>query len=335
MTLTAQKPVALVAGGGGFVGSHLCDALLDRGMEVICLDDFSTGRRENIRPLANSPRFALIEASVTDLPPLALPRLDWVFNLASPASPRRYQQDPVRTVMINVLGTHHLLEVARKHQARFLQASTSEVYGDPEQHPQDENYLGHVNPMGPRACYDEGKRVAETLCADYMRAGSAQVRVARIFNTYGPRMCADDGRIVSNLISQALGNAPLTIYGDGTQTRSFCYVSDLVRGLVALMAHEGALPGPVNLGNPSEITILELADIVRKVTGSRSEVVLRPLPEDDPKRRRPSIDRARDLLGWAPVVPLRDGLAETAAWFSAQRLPGTRSGEGEVARAAE
>jgi len=322
----------LVAGGAGFLGSHLCDALLARDMRVICLDSFHTGRAQNVAPLCNDPRFRLIEADVaTD--PLPEERVDWVFNLASPASPPHYQADPVRTMMTNVLGTKNLLAHATRYGARFVQASTSEVYGDPELHPQREDYWGHVNPVGTRACYDEGKRAAEALCYDHMRGHDLDVRVARIFNTYGPRMRPDDGRIVSNLLVQALEGREMTVYGDGSQTRSFCYVSDLVRGLIALMEVEATPDGPVNLGNPDEVTILELARRIQQQIPGRAKIVFRPLPSDDPKRRKPDISRARDLLGWAPEVPLARGLEETAAWFA---LPGNRMvPDAQIARPAE
>lgn len=332
MTLHQFPRTALVAGGAGFVGSHLCDALLAAGMRVICVDDFYTGRRQNVAPLCNDRRFRLVEADVS-ADPLPEERIDWLFNLASPASPPHYQADPVRTMMTNVVGTQNLLSLATRQGARYLQASTSEIYGDPELHPQREDYWGNVNPIGTRACYDEGKRAAEALCFDHLRAGTLDVRVARIFNTYGPRMRADDGRIVSNLLVQALEGKDLTIYGDGGQTRSFCYVSDLVRGLIALMAAEKTPEGPVNLGNPNEVTILELARHVRETVDSRSEIVFHPLPLDDPKRRRPDISRAAALLGWQPEIPLEKGLAETAAWFA---VPGHRLVEvDEQARPAE
>ncbi|MDX5403225.1 MAG: SDR family oxidoreductase [Rhodobacterales bacterium] len=315
--MTGQEPLrtAMVAGGAGFVGSHLCDALLGLGMRVICVDNFHTGRTQNVAPLCNDRRFRLIEADVmTDR--LPDDHVDWVFNLASPASPPHYQADPVRTMMTKVLGTRNLLELADRNGARYLQASTSEVYGDPETHPQREDYWGNVNPIGTRACYDEGKRAAESLCYDHLRTGRMDVRVARIFNTYGPRMRPDDGRIVSNLLVQALENQPLTIYGDGTQTRSFCYVSDLVRGLIALMSVTATPSGPVNLGNPHEVTILELAQVVRDTVSTTSRIEMHDLPQDDPRRRKPDTTRARELLGWEPTVPLRQGIAWTAAWFA-------------------
>jgi UDP-glucuronate decarboxylase len=310
-----EKQTALVAGGAGFVGSHLCDALLTTGFDVICVDSLLTGRESNVRPLENHPGFRFIEHDIVE--PLRLEaRLDRVYNLACPASPPHYQADPVHTMLTSVVGTHNLLALAESCGARFLQASTSEVYGDPEEHPQREGYWGHVNPVGPRACYDEGKRAAETLCFDFRRANRVDARVARIFNTYGPRMRADDGRIVSNLIVQALGGEPLTIFGSGQQTRSFCYVSDLVAGLIALMEVADNPGTPVNLGNPGEFTILELAEQVLQSTGSRSGIAYFPLPEDDPQRRRPDIERAKSLLDWAPRVPLSEGLPATIEWFA-------------------
>ncbi|MGR3755752.1 MAG: UDP-glucuronic acid decarboxylase family protein [Tranquillimonas sp.] len=322
----------LVAGGAGFVGSHLCEALLERGHRVICMDSFDTGVASNVDHLASSPDFRLVRHDVAQRLPLSEP-LDRVFNLASPASPPHYQADPIRTMMTNVVGTANLLELAAGQGARFVQASTSEVYGDPEQHPQAEDYWGHVNCTGPRACYDEGKRAAEALCFDYIRDRGADVRVARIFNTYGPRMRADDGRIVSNMIVQALSGAPMTIYGTGQQTRSFCYVSDLVAGLMALMEVEAPLPGAVNLGNPQEFTIAELAEQVRRLVPTRSELVHRPLPQDDPQRRRPDISRARQHLGWRPRVELTEGLPRTVAWF-ASSASGTAGEAGGVPAAA-
>lgn len=305
----------LVAGGAGFVGSYLCEALLARGAHVTCLDSFRTGRRDNIAALLKRPGFRLIEADVID--PLDLPGpIDRIYNLASPASPRHYQADPVHTMMTNVLGTGHLLALAERHRARLLQASTSEIYGDPQVHPQPETYVGHVNCTGPRACYDEGKRAAEALCFDYLRAGRADVRVARVFNTYGPRMRWDDGRIVSNLMVQALTDQPMTIHGTGRQTRSFCYVSDLVEGLVALMEVLPAPEGPVNLGNPVEITVLDLARMVRRMVTTSAPLVHLPLPQDDPQRRCPEITRATRLLAWTPRVTLAEGLRMTALWFA-------------------
>ncbi len=304
----------LVAGGAGFIGSHLCDALLSDGCRVICVDNFLTGARSNVAPLENHPDFELVEHDVCE--PLSIDgHLDEIYNLACAASPPRYQADPVHTMMTSVLGTRHLLTLAEKSGARFLQASTSEVYGDPETHPQPEDYHGNVNCTGPRACYDEGKRAAEALCFDHLRLGLVDARVARIFNTYGPRMQADDGRIVSNLINQALRGEPLTIYGTGRQTRSFCHVADLVAGLVALMQVEPNPGLPVNLGNPGEFTVSELAALVHQMVPGAGAIVYGPLPEDDPKRRRPDISRAKTLLGWEPNIPLRDGLKETIAWF--------------------
>jgi UDP-glucuronate decarboxylase len=315
MTLHHIPKHVLVAGGAGFVGSHLCDALLDMGLRVTCVDSFQTGRLCNVEPLTNNRRFRLIEADVAHD---ALPQepVDWLFNLASPASPPHYQADPVRTMMTNVMGTERLLQLAARHRARYLQASTSEVYGDPETHPQREDYWGHVNPIGTRSCYDEGKRAAEALCYDHHRTEGLDLRVARIFNTYGPRMRPDDGRIVSNFLVQALEGRDLTVYGDGSQTRSFCFVSDLVRGLIALMTVEKAPEGPVNLGNPNEVRVIDLARQIQVALPGRSKIVYRDLPQDDPRRRRPDITRARTLLGWTPEVPLDEGLRQTAAWFA-------------------
>jgi UDP-glucuronate decarboxylase len=310
----------LVAGGAGFLGSHLCERLIETGARVTCLDNFQTGERANLRRLSRLPGFELVEADIVDPLPAKLlrRRFDRIYNLACAASPPLYQADPEHTMLTSVLGTQHLLRFAEKTGARLLLSSTSEVYGDPDFHPQAESYWGHVNCTGPRACYDEGKRAAETLCFDYDRLGRAQVRVARIFNTYGPRLRASDGRVVSNLICQALAGDEITVFGDGSQTRSFCYVADLVDGLVRLMEHEGDQPGPVNLGNPVERTILDLVDLVLAVTGSRSEVVHQPLPVDDPRRRRPDIARAEALLGWRPKTSLVTGLRATVAWFEAE-----------------
>lgn len=309
----AQKRV-LVAGGAGFIGSHLCEVLLAEGHRVICLDSFLTGQPANVAPLENHPGFTFLRHDICD--PLAIGEpLDEIYNLACAASPPRYQADPVHTMLTSVQGTHNLLELACRHDARFVQASTSEVYGDPEVHPQPEDYRGSVNCTGPRACYDEGKRAAEALCFDYLRLGRADVRVARIFNTYGPRMRPDDGRIVSNLVNQAIKGAPLTVYGTGEQTRSFCYVTDMVKGLMALMALAPNPKVPVNLGNPSEFTVGELAAMVRRLVPSAGRIVYQPLPQDDPQRRRPDIARAQALLGWQPRVALAQGLEETIAWF--------------------
>ncbi len=316
---TRQRPVSdkpvLVAGGAGFLGSHLCEALIGDGHAVICLDNFLTGDHGNVAHLTQHPAFRLIEHDVCAPLPAGL-QVSAVYNLACAASPPRYQADPVHTMMTSVVGTKHLLDVAAANGARFLQASTSEVYGDPEHHPQREDYFGNVNPTGPRACYDEGKRAAEALIFDHLRLGRVDARVARIFNTYGPRMDPDDGRIVSNLVCQALRGAPLTIYGSGEQTRSFCYASDLVAGLRALMDVATNPGAPVNLGNPGEFTINELAGLVLEAIPTRSRVVHLPLPQDDPRRRRPDIGRARDLLGWSPRVSLADGLPPTIRHFA-------------------
>ncbi|APR80485.1 dTDP-glucose 4,6-dehydratase [Minicystis rosea] len=304
----------LVTGGAGFIGSHLCEHLLGEGHEVIALDNFSTGARENVAHLAAHRRFSLIEQDV--MKPIDLV-VDRVYNLASPASPPKYQRDPVRTLLTNVLGAFHALEVGRRSGARVFQASTSEVYGDPEVHPQPESYRGSVNPIGIRACYDEGKRCAESLMMDYHRKHRVAVRIARVFNTYGPRMAPDDGRVVSNFIVQALRGEDLTIYGDGSQTRSFCYVDDLVQGIVHLMEHPHEL-GPVNLGNPGEFTVRELAEEVLHLTGSKGRLVFAPLPDDDPRQRRPVIDKARATLGFEPRIQLRQGLHKTIEWFRAR-----------------
>lgn len=309
----------LVAGAAGFIGSHLCDALVRSGMTVVGIDNFWTGRPQNIAHLKPNSRFTFLRLDIIDPLPLSL-RADLIFNLACAASPPHYQHDPVHTMLTNVLGTRNLLALATDCGARFVLASTSEVYGDPLMHPQAEEYWGNVNPIGPRSCYDEGKRAAETLVFDYLRAGRVDVRVGRIFNTYGPRMRVDDGRVVANLITQALRNSDLTIYGDGSQTRSFCYVDDLVDGLLRLASYERPLPRPVNLGNPTELTVSELARKVQALTGCRSRIVAKPLPVDDPKRRRPSIAAAQELLGWTPRVPLASGLAKTIEWFAADLL---------------
>ncbi|GGC78513.1 UDP-glucuronic acid decarboxylase family protein [Chelatococcus reniformis] len=314
--------IALVAGGAGFIGSHLIDALLGRGWRVICLDNFQTGRFDNVRHLEREPRFDVCEADIIDPLPVRLARsrvpITHVFNLACAASPPHYQADPEHTLLTSVVGTHHLLQLAEQRGARFLLASTSEVYGDPEVHPQQESYWGHVNPIGPRACYDEGKRAAETLSFDFLRTARVDVRVARIFNTYGPRMRADDGRVVSNVITQALAGDDITIYGSGEQTRSFCYVDDLVDGLLRLMTHEQDYRGAINLGNPHELKVHELADLVVAMTGTRSIVSYKPLPIDDPRRRRPDIGIARRVLGWSPRVHLEVGLEKTIAHFAAE-----------------
>ncbi len=315
-----KTKMALVAGGAGFLGSHLCDALLEEGTTVVCLDSYLTGRPCNLKHLEHESRFDVVEADVIDRLPskirLAKTRFTHIYNLACAASPPHYQADPEHTMLTCVLGTRNLLKLAEEMDARFLISSTSEVYGDPEVHPQVESYRGWVNCTGPRACYDEGKRAAEALTFDYARLGRADVRVARIFNTYGPRMRPDDGRVVSNVICQALTGEDITIHGDGSQTRSFCYVSDMVDGLMRLMDSDPAPGAPVNLGNPNELTIDDLVERVLALTGSKSSIVHRPLPIDDPRRRRPDISRAKALLGWEPRVSLQEGLEATAAWFA-------------------
>jgi UDP-glucuronate decarboxylase len=301
----------LVTGGAGFIGSHLCDRLLAAGHRVVCLDNFFTGRRENIQHLLDRPDFELIRHDVTE--PLFL-EVDQIYNLACPASPIHYQYNPVKTVKSNVMGTINMLVLAKRARARILQASTSEVYGDPTVHPQTEAYWGNVNPIGPRSCYDEGKRVAETLMMDYHRQDRVDTRIARIFNTYGTRMLEGDGRVVSNFIVQALRGQELTIYGTGEQTRSFCYVDDLVDGLIRLMEADGVYE-PVNLGNPVEFTIAELAQEVSRIVGGTVRITYRPLPEDDPTQRQPDITRARTKLGWEPRIQLGEGLERTVAYF--------------------
>jgi UDP-glucuronate decarboxylase len=318
-----RAKTALVTGGAGFIGSHLCDALLADGATVVALDNYLTGRPANVRHLADESNFHFVEADVIDELPWRLSRgrfrFTHIYNLACAASPPHYQADPEHTMLTCVLGTRNLLRLAEDMGARFLLSSTSEVYGDPEMHPQPESYRGWVNCTGPRACYDEGKRAAETLAFDFARAGRVDVRVARIFNTYGPRMRPDDGRVVSNIICQALAGEDITIYGDGSQTRSFCYVSDLVAGLMKLMDSDEAVGAPVNLGNPIELTVSDLVDRVLAMTRSRSKVIYLPLPEDDPRRRRPDIGRAEELLGWKPEVALQEGLKQTIAWFAGER----------------
>ena len=306
-----QKRV-LVTGGAGFLGSHLCENLLKFGYDVICLDNFFTGNKRNIYHLLDKPNFELIRHDVTL--PIYL-EVDEIFNLACPASPIYYQQDPIQTTKVNVLGAINMLGLAKRVKAKILQASTSEIYGDPEEHPQKESYWGRVNPIGPRSCYDEGKRCAETLFFDYFQQNKVNIRVIRIFNTYGPRMSTDDGRVVSNIIVQALRNENITIYGDGTQSRSFCYVDDLIDGMMKMMNAPDGFTGPVNLGNTNEVTILELAETIISMTGSRSKLVFMPLPENDPVRRQPDITVAREKLAWQPVVSLEEGLAKTIAYF--------------------
>jgi UDP-glucuronate decarboxylase len=296
----------LVTGGAGFIGSHLIDRLMHAGHDVICVDNFFTGHKRNIQHWFGNPNFELIRHDITE--PIKL-EVDQIYHLACPASPVHYQYNPVKTIKTNVMGTLYMLGLAKRIKARFLLASTSEVYGDPEVHPQSEDYRGNVNPIGIRSCYDEGKRVAETLAFDYHRQNGVDIRVARIFNTYGPRMLENDGRVVSNFVSQALKGSPLTVYGDGSQTRSFCYVSDLVDGLMRLM--NGDFIGPVNLGNPDEYTILELAQTIQKMVNPDAQVNFEPLPQDDPKRRKPDISRARKHLDWEPSIPLTIGLQKT------------------------
>jgi UDP-glucuronate decarboxylase len=304
---------ALVLGGAGFLGSHLCERLVREGYDVLALDDFSTGSRANLASLEGSPRFQLERWDVRSPLPVE-GSFDWIFNLASPASPVHYQADPIKTTLTNVLGTLHALELAARTRARVLQASTSEVYGDPDVHPQPEAYAGRVNPVGIRSCYDEGKRCAESLAMDYVRVHGTELRLVRIFNTYGPRMAIDDGRVVSNFIVQALRGEDLTVYGAGSQTRSFCYVDDLIDGFIAFMQTPGVV-GPLNLGNASEFTVLELARAVLSLTGSQSRIIHAPLPEDDPKVRRPDIGKARALLGFEPRVDLEQGLKKTIESF--------------------
>lgn len=311
------KKKVLVTGGAGFIGSHLCAALLEQGNAVLCLDNLYTGSRENIAPLCGHPDFTFWVRDVTF--PVET-EVDEIYNLACPASPIHYQNDPIKTIQTSFLGTLHMLELARRSGATLLQASTSEVYGDPHIHPQHEGYWGHVNPIGPRACYDEGKRCAETLCFDYHRQHGVQIKVVRIFNTYGPNMHPHDGRVVSNFIIQALQGAPLTIYGEGTQTRSFCYVTDLVEGLLRMMRSADSLIGPVNLGNPQETTIASLATLVIALTRSASPLHYLPLPSDDPRQRKPDITLAHRELGWAPLVPIEEGLEKTVAYLKARSL---------------
>ncbi len=310
----------LVTGGAGFLGSHLCERLLRDGCDVICVDNFYTGTRDNILPLLESPHFEVLRHDITF--PIYL-EIDEIYNLACPASPIHYQYDPVQTAKTSVHGAINMLGLAKRTRAKIFQASTSEVYGDPEVHPQPEAYWGHVNPIGLRSCYDEGKRCAETLFFDYHRQHELAIKVARIFNTYGPRMHPNDGRVVSNFVVQALKGEPITIYGDGSQTRSFCYVDDLVEALLRLMATDDKTTGPMNLGNPREFTILQLAEMVIEETGSKSRIERRPLPSDDPKQRRPDISFAQKTLGgWEPLTPLEMGLRKTIAYFRDRSLRG-------------
>ena len=305
----------LVTGGAGFLGSHLCERLLDLGREVICVDNLSTGHKNNILPLMKNENFEFLRHDVTF--PIYL-EVDEIFNLACPASPHHYQADPVQTTKTSVHGALNVLGLAKRTGAKVLQASTSEVYGDPVIHPQDEAYWGNVNPIGPRSCYDEGKRCAETLFFDYYRQHSVSIKVVRIFNTYGPRMLQDDGRVVSNFILQALTGTPISIYGDGSQTRSFCFVSDLIDALILMMESEGSVTGPINIGNPAEYSMMELATLIKAKTRSSSPIEFYPLPEDDPKMRRPNISVAQELLGWSPKVDLDLGLEETISYFEEQ-----------------
>jgi UDP-glucuronate decarboxylase len=302
----------LVTGGAGFLGSHLCERLLSEGRDVICLDNFFTGTKGNILHLLDNPRFELMRHDVTF--PLYV-EVDEIYNLACPASPIHYQHDPVQTTKTSVHGAINMLGLAKRTRARIFQASTSEVYGDPEVHPQEESYWGRVNPIGPRSCYDEGKRCAETLFFDYHRQHALDIKVVRIFNTYGPRMHPNDGRVVSNFVVQALRGEDITIYGDGQQTRSFCYVDDMIEGFIRMMASEKGFTGPVNMGNPGEFTMLELAEKVLRMVGGKSKISFHPLPKDDPKQRQPDITLAREKLGWEPRVNLEDGLKETIAYF--------------------
>ncbi len=324
-----MKQRILVTGGAGFLGSHLVERLLSEGHEVVCVDNFFTGNKRNIIHLMDNPYFELIRHDV--IFPLYL-EVDQIYNLACPASPIHYQFDPVQTVKTNVMGAIHMLGLARRLKARILHASTSEVYGDPEVHPQPENYRGSVNPIGPRACYDEGKRCAETLAFDYHRQHGVRIKVARIFNTYGPRMHPDDGRVVSNFIVQALTGSDITIYGDGSQTRSFCYVDDLIDGFVRLMNSREDFTGPMNLGNPGEFTILALARKVIDMIGSRSKIIHMPLPQDDPMQRRPDISLAEKELNWKPTIPLEEGLKKTILYFEELLAKERESGHKSVGR---
>jgi len=304
----------LITGGAGFIGSHLCERLLEEGNEVICVDNFFTGSKENIKHLLGNPYFEVLRHDITF--PLYV-EVDEIYNLACPASPIHYQFDPVQTTKTSVMGAINMLGLAKRLKIRILQASTSEVYGDPTVHPQKEDYWGNVNPIGPRACYDEGKRCAETLFFDYHRQHNLDIKVVRIFNTYGPRMLPNDGRVVSNFIVQALKGEDITVYGDGSQTRSFCYIDDMVDGIIKMMNSPKGFTGPVNLGNPEEFTILELAEMILKLTKSKSKIVFKPLPQDDPKQRRPDITLAKSRLNWEPKVPLQEGLIKTIEYFKA------------------
>jgi len=302
----------LVTGGAGFLGSHLCERLLEYGHDVICIDNYFTGQKQNVIHLINNPYFELVRHDVT-MPFYA--EVDEIYNLACPASPIHYQYNPIKTIKTSVMGAINMLGLAKRVKAKILQASTSEVYGDPKIHPQPEDYWGHVNPIGPRACYDEGKRSAETLFVNYHKQNRVKIKIARIFNTYGPRMLPNDGRVVSNFIVQAIRNDDITIYGDGKQTRSFCYVDDLIKGLIKLMDSVDSLTGPINLGNPREFTILELASLIIKITGSKSKIIYKPLPSDDPLQRKPDISLAMKELEWHPDIPLETGLIKTIEYF--------------------
>ncbi|MBE0637109.1 MAG: SDR family oxidoreductase [Bacteroidales bacterium] len=302
----------LVTGGAGFLGSHLCERLLGQGHDVVCLDNYFTGQKQNVVHLLNHPYFELVRHDVT-MPYFV--EVDEIYNLACPASPIHYQYNPIKTVKTSVMGAINMLGLAKRIRAKVLQASTSEVYGDPEVHPQQEEYWGHVNPIGERACYDEGKRAAETLFVNYHKQNDVRIKIIRIFNTYGPRMHPNDGRVVSNFIVQALQNRDITIYGDGMQTRSFCYVDDLIEGMISMMNTNDEITGPINVGNPGEFTILQLAELVIKMTGSKSKIVYRPLPTDDPMQRKPDITKARQILNWQPTIPLEEGLKNTIDYF--------------------
>ncbi len=310
----------LVAGGAGFLGSHLCEKLLKKGFEVIAFDNLLTGTVENLAHFEEHPKFKFIQGDICDSVSFGV---DAIYNLACPASPVQYQSDPIQTIKVNTYGMMHLLDLAKERGIPLLQASTSEVYGDPQVHPQPESYWGHVNPGGPRACYDEGKRIAETLCMEYHRTHGIPIKIARIFNTYGPRMHPDDGRVVSNFVCQALKGEPITIFGDGLQTRSFCFVDDLINGLIRLMDYDKTVP--VNLGNPCEFTMLQLAELVLELTSSGSEICFNPLPVDDPKQRRPDISLAKSVLDWQPMVDLKEGLSQTIAYFETRILHKARA----------
>jgi UDP-glucuronate decarboxylase len=307
-----QEKRVLVTGGGGFLGSHLCDRLVDMGYDVLCLDNFFSGSKRNIAHLLEKPNFELIRHDIVH--PIYL-EVDEIYNLACPASPVHYQYNPVKTIKTNIMGSINMLGLAKRVKAKILQASTSEVYGNPEKHPQDESYWGNVNPIGLRACYDEGKRCAETLFFDYHRQNKVKIKVVRIFNTYGPRMHPNDGRVISNFIVQALTNRDITVYGDGSQTRSFCYVDDMIDGIIKMMQTPDEITGPINLGNPEEKSILELAELILKLCKSKSKIVFLPLPKDDPVRRKPDISLAKKVLNWQPKVPLEEGLKRTIEYF--------------------